>query len=215
MAATTRLTPKGAATRARIVETAADMVLARGVGGTRLEDVGAGTATSKGQLFHYFPGGKSELVTAIASFQSDRVLDAQRPFLDTLDTWEAWEGWRDAVLAHYGAQAHWGCPIGALTAELIRNEPARATELAEHMNRWRAYLEAGLRRMQRTGLLRGDANPETLALATFAALQGGLLLTQQMESIKPLEAALAGALATLRAVAAPRAERTTGPAPED
>src|SRR3954469_21267266 len=103
------LTRKGAATRARIVEAAADLILARGVGGTTLDDIRAGTATSKSQLFHYFPDGKRELVAAIASFQTERVLQAQRPFLDTLDTWEAWEGWRDAVIAHYGSQPHWGC----------------------------------------------------------------------------------------------------------
>jgi hypothetical protein len=76
------------------------------------------------------------------------------------------------------------------------------------MNRWRSYLEAGLRRMQAAGLLRDDADPQTLALATFAALHGGLLLTQMMESIGPLEAALDGALATLRAAAAPLAGQT-------
>src|SRR3954447_16849690 len=111
------LTVKGAATRGRIVEAAADLVLERGVGGTSLDDIRAGTATSKSQLFHYFPGGKSDLIAAIASFQSERVLQAQRPYLDTLDTWEAWEGWRDAVIAHYGSQPHWGCPIGALASE--------------------------------------------------------------------------------------------------
>jgi AcrR family transcriptional regulator len=197
--ATAKLTPKGAATRARIVEAAADLILARGAGGTSLDDIRAGTATSKGQLFHYFPGGKGELVSAIASFQSERVLDAQRPFLDTLDTWEAWAGWRDAVVAHYGSQAHWGCPIGALTAELLGNEPARAAELAAHMDRWRGYLEAGLERMRASGLLREDADPHALALSTFAALHGGLMLTQMMQSIEPLEAALDGALAALRA----------------
>ena len=45
------------------------------------------------------------------------------------------------------------------------------------------------------GLLRADADPERLALGTFAALQGGLLLTQTRRSIEPLEAALDGALA--------------------
>src|ERR1700685_3736787 len=110
---TTTLTPKGVATRARIVATSADLVLARGIGGTTLDDIRAGTATSKGQLFHYFPGGKAELVGAIASFQGERVLNAQRPYLDTLDSWSAWEGWRRAVLDHYGSQAHWGCPISA------------------------------------------------------------------------------------------------------
>jgi AcrR family transcriptional regulator len=196
-----KLTSKGAATRARIVETAADLLLAHGVAGTSLDDIRSETGTSKSQLFHYFPGGKSDLVGAIAAFQCERVLQAQQPFLDTLDTWEAWRGWRDAVVAHYGSQVHWGCPIGALAGELMGNDPARAAEVAAYMDRWRGYLEAGLRRMRSAGLLRADADPERLALSVFASVQGGLLLTQTMQSIEPLKAALDGALNGLRASA--------------
>jgi AcrR family transcriptional regulator len=201
MPSTTNLTPKGAATRARIVQSAADHVLAHGVGGTTLDDIRAGTSTSKSQLFHYFPGGKSDLVAAIASFQSERVLDAQRPYLDTLDTWEAWEGWRKAVVTHYGSQAHWGCPIGALASELMGSDPTLSAEVAAYMDRWRGYLQAGVTRMRTAGLLRADASPEKLALAIFAALHGGLLLTQTMESVEPLEAALEGAMTMLQAAA--------------
>jgi AcrR family transcriptional regulator len=202
MAPETHITPRGAATRARIVEAAADLVLARGVGGTSLDDIRAGTATSKSQLFHYFPGGKSDLVGAIAAFQSERVLEAQRPYLDALDTWEAWEGWRDAVVAHYCSQPSWGCPIGALASELIGTDPARAAEVAAYMDRWRGYLRAGLTRMLADGLLRAGSDPEKLSLAIFASLQGGLLLTQTMQSSKPLEAALDAALTALRTAAA-------------
>jgi AcrR family transcriptional regulator len=184
------------------VASSADLVLARGIGGTTLDDIRAGTATSKGQLFHYFPGGKAELVGAIASFQGERVLDAQRPYLDSLDTWSAWEGWRRAVLDHYGSQAHWGCPISALAREAIGNDPERSAELAAYMDRWRSYLRAGLERMRSSGILRPDADPEKLALSTFASLQGGLLLTQTMQSLEPLDAALDGALAALHAAAA-------------
>jgi AcrR family transcriptional regulator len=194
-------TPKGAATRARIVEAAADLVLARGVGGTTLNDIRAGTGTSKSQLFHYFPGGKSDLVRALADLQTERVLDAQRPFLDTLDTWEAWDHWRNAVVAYYSSQPCWGCPIGAMTSELIGSDPMLAIEVAEHMDRWRRYLQAGLTRMLAAGQLRADADPETLALATFASLQGGLLLAQSMQSAKPLAAALDAALIALRSAA--------------
>ncbi|MDT7645760.1 MAG: hypothetical protein QOC75_2760, partial [Pseudonocardiales bacterium] len=45
MTPTAKLTPKGAATRARIVASGADLVLARGVGGTSLDDICTGTAT--------------------------------------------------------------------------------------------------------------------------------------------------------------------------
>jgi AcrR family transcriptional regulator len=207
--ASTDLTPRGAATRARIVEAAADLILARGVAGTSLDDIRAGTATSKSQLFHYFPGGKSDLVGAIVAFQSERVLEAQRPFLDTLDTWDAWEGWRNAVVAHYTSQPSWGCPIGALASELIGNNPVLGAEVAASMDRWRGYLEAGLTRMRATGLLRADADPETLALSILASLQGGLLLTQTMQSSKPLEVALDAALTALRAAAAGRRSPST------
>jgi AcrR family transcriptional regulator len=202
MTSSTTLTPKGAATRARIVQAAADLVLARGVGGTSLDDIGAGTGTGKGQLFHYFPGGKGELVRALADFQAERVLDAQRPWLDTLDTWQAWERWRDSVLAHYGSQRHWGCPIGALASELSGRDPSHGAEVAAHMDRWRGYLRAGIERMRASGALREDTDPEQLALGIFAALHGGLLLTQTMHSLEPLRAALDGALAALRSHAA-------------
>jgi AcrR family transcriptional regulator len=198
---TAKLTPKGAATRSRIVASAADHVLARGVGGTSLDDICTGTSTSKSQLFHYFPGGKSELVSAIAALQADRVLAAQQPFLGTLDSWAAWEGWRSAVLVHYGSQPHWGCPIGALATELAGSDPQRGVEVAAQLDRWCEYLRAGLARMRDSGELRADADPQALALAIFAALQGGLLLTQTMQSLEPLEAALTGALAMLRSAA--------------
>jgi AcrR family transcriptional regulator len=194
-----KLTPRGAATRDRIVEAAADLVLAGGVGGTSLDDIGAGTSTSKSQLFHYFPAGKSELVGAIASFQARRVLAAQEPYLSRLATWEDWHDWRDTVIAHYGSQPHWGCPIGALASELTGTDPERAAEVAAYMEEWRGHLEAGVERLRDAGELSPDADPRALSLAVFASLQGGLLLIAPAESIEPLEAALDGALAMLRA----------------
>jgi hypothetical protein len=70
------------------------------------------------------------------------------------------------------------------------------------MDRWLAYLAAGVTRMRENGLLRADVDPGTLALSIFAALQGGLLLTQTMRSIEPLDAALRGALSALGAASA-------------
>jgi AcrR family transcriptional regulator len=197
------LTPKGLATRTRIVELAADLVLERGVGGATLEDIRVGTSTSKSQLFHYFPGGKTELVEAIAEFQAERVLEAQRPFLDQLDTWEGWTNWRNAVIAHYGSQRHWGCPIGSLVSEVLDDDPQLSAAVATHLERWRGYLETGLSRMRAKGFIPKKSHPRTLSLGVFASLQGGLLLTQSMQSIEPLEAALDGALAGLHALVRP------------
>jgi AcrR family transcriptional regulator len=202
MTAATSLTPKGAATRDRIVVTAADLVLERGARGTSLDDIRAATQTSKSQLFHYFTDGKGELIEAIAALQAERVLDAQRPHLERLDSWAEWDAWRVAVIDHYASQRHLRCPVGALTAELIASEPERAAALTAHMDRWRGYLAAGVRRMVANGLLARRTDPDTLALSIFASLQGGLALMAMSDSIEPLRAALDGALSALRAHAA-------------
>jgi AcrR family transcriptional regulator len=197
---TSTLTAKGAATRSRIVEAAADLVLARGVGATTLDDIRAGTMTSKSQLFHYFPGGKSDLIGAIVDFQARRVVDAQRPHIEQLDSWRSWAAWRDAVIAHYASQPHWGCPVGALASELIGNDPARAAEAGARLEEWRGLLEAGAARMIDRGLLPADVDPAAMGTAIFAALQGGLLLTHSWQSIDPLRIALDHALDGMRAM---------------
>jgi TetR/AcrR family transcriptional regulator, transcriptional repressor for nem operon len=83
-----------------------------------------------------------------------------------------------------------GCPLGSLSSELTEtDEPAR-TALAASFERWEAPIRDGLRRMRDRGELTEETDVDELALATLAALQGGLLLTQVKRSVSPLEAAL-------------------------
>lgn len=111
------LTRKGAATRQRIVEGAAEQIRAQGVFALRLEDVMAHTATSKSQLFHYFPDGKDELLLAVARHEAARVIDDQQPELGSLTSWAAWQRWRDKVVARYRAQGT-DCPLHTALAQL-------------------------------------------------------------------------------------------------
>jgi hypothetical protein len=78
--------------------------------------------------------------------------------------------------------------------ELAGSDPQRGAELAAALDRWRERLEAGVAKMGSDGLLRADSDPRALSLAIFASLQGGLLLTQTMESLESLDAALTGSL---------------------
>ena len=88
------LTVKGVATRQRIIEGAAAEIREHGIVATTLDDVRVRTRTSKSQLFHYFPGGKDELLLAVARHEAERVLGDQRPQLGELTSWPAWAAWR-------------------------------------------------------------------------------------------------------------------------
>ena len=63
----TKLTAKGAATRQRIIEGgAAGVIREVGLGDTTLDDIRTRTATSKSQVFHYFPSGRDESLLVVA-----------------------------------------------------------------------------------------------------------------------------------------------------
>lgn len=193
-AAPRRLTTRGAATRARIVAAAADLVFARGVAGTSLDDVMAASATSKSQLYHYFDD-KDALLREVIAFQTRRVLDFQGPQLHHLDSLAGLRAWRDAIVtSNRTRQGAGGCPLGSLASELADSSEDARVLLVDSFRSWEAPLAAGLGRMRRRGDLAADADPAVLATAIMAALQGGLLLAQTMRDSQPLALALDMAL---------------------
>jgi TetR/AcrR family transcriptional regulator, transcriptional repressor for nem operon len=183
------LTARGAATRSRIVEAAADLIYAHGVERTSLDDVMAASGVSKSQLYHYF-ADKDALVLEIIARQTERVLGAQRPHLEALDSLPALKAWRDAFVRLNKAARFRGCPLGSLASELANDsEPARK-RLADGFSLWRDRIENGLARMQERGELGASADPRELALALLSAIEGGLLLAKTTHSSRPLEIAI-------------------------
>jgi AcrR family transcriptional regulator len=183
------LTARGAATRSRIVEAAADLIYVHGVERTSLDDVMAASGVSKSQLYHYF-ADKDALVLEVIARQTERVLDAQRPHLETLDSLPALKAWRDAFIRLNKAAQCRGCPLGSLANELANDSELARKRLADSFSRWRARIENGLARMQERGELSASADPHDLALALLSAVEGGLLLAKTTHSSRPVEIAI-------------------------
>ena len=187
------LTARGAATRSRIVNAAADLFYEHGADRTSLDQVMAASGVSKSQLYHYF-ADKDALVLEVIARQTERVLDAQQPHLGALDSLPALMAWRDAIVRLNRATGGKGCPLGSLASELANeSEPARK-RLAGSFAMWRDHIEQGLARMRERGELAASADPQELALAVLSAVQGGLLLAKTTHSNRPLEIALDMAL---------------------
>jgi AcrR family transcriptional regulator len=191
------LTAKGLATRQRIVDGAADEIRAHGVAATTLDDICVATGTGKSQLFHYFPGGREELLLAVASREAERVLADQQPYLAGLTSWPAWQGWRDAVVDRYRRQGvH--CPLGVLITELGRSTPAAQAVTRQLVEQWQAAVQAGIVAMQQDGEVSGDLDAARTAAAIIAAIQGGVTILMSTGSSAHLEAGLDTALEYLR-----------------
>jgi AcrR family transcriptional regulator len=184
------LTPKGRATRDRIVAAAADLIFEQGVAGTSLQDVQQAARVSGSQMYHYF-GDKASLIHAVIAQQGETLLGKQQPWLSRIDSLQGIRAWRDFVVSTMRRrECRGGCQIGSLASELSDLDPAARSDLAATFQRWISAIRDGLQAMQDRGELRADADVPQLARALMAAAEGGLLLAKTLRDVAPLEAVL-------------------------
>src|SRR6478736_7943455 len=182
-----KLTPKGALTRARIVEAAAALIHARGVAGTTLEDVKVAAGVSGSQMYHYFPD-KNELVQAVIEYQAETIVKRNAYALASANGVEAW---REMVIAAARrTQARGGCQLGSLGGQLAESDPEARALIAAGFDQWASTLSDGLKPLHTEGKLPPAIDPDDLATTLLATLEGGLLLAQAQRSTRPFETAV-------------------------
>jgi AcrR family transcriptional regulator len=164
---------------------------------TTLDDVRARTRTSKSQLFHYFPGGKEQLLLAVAEHEATLVLSDQQPHLSALTSWAAWQRWRDVVVDRYRRQGQ-HCPLSMLMSEIGRTTPGAQAVTAALMRQWHDAIAIGVRHMQRQEKVAAVIDPDRAAAALLAGIQGGVAIMLATGDLSYLEAALDTAIQSLR-----------------
>ena len=136
-----RLTPKGARTRARIVEVAAALIHERGVAATTLEDVKVKAEVSGSQMYHYFPD-KNELVQAVIDYQAETIVHHQGLVLRSANGVEAWRNM--VIAAAKQTKAMGGCPLGSLGGQLAESDPEARALIAAGFDQWEAVIRDAL-----------------------------------------------------------------------
>lgn len=195
-----KLTPKGAATRERIVQAAAQLIYERGVHRTNNELVRKAAGVSGSQLSHYFPD-KESLVRAVVAWRADSMLGLREtPPRGDLDSFDALQAWADSYIARDDV-LEGGCSFGSLASEIMKTDLDVHDEIAATFERWKEMFRSGLAAMRERGELRPDADPERLAQVLMAAFQGGMLLTQAARDVTPLRDALLQAIDYVRSFA--------------
>src|SRR6201993_3184476 len=182
-----RLTPKGARTRARIVEEAAALIHERGVAGTTLEDVKVAAEVSGSQMYHYFPD-KNELVQAVIDHQADAIVNRQRQALGSPNGVEAWRNM--VITAAKRTKAKGGCQLGSLVSQLAESDPEARALIAAGFDQWAAAIGDGLKSLHADGKLPPGIDPDALAVTLLATLEGALLLAQVHRDTRPIETAV-------------------------
>jgi AcrR family transcriptional regulator len=180
---------------------AAELMHARGVAATTIDEVLAASATSKSQFYQHFDD-KSELVYDVITLRADEVLSWQRLRLEKVDSFRGLHQWRDAIVQRCVVRRGlWGCELGSLAAELSDTDDRARESLAEHFAEWQRLLADAIERMRDGGVLRPDVDAPALATGLLAAVEGGYLLSQTAHDPRLMQAALDAAISHVRSFA--------------
>jgi AcrR family transcriptional regulator len=126
-----RLTARGAATRARIVAAADELMSLNGATATTLDDTTAASGASKSQFYRHF-GDKGALVRAVIALQGGRVLEREEQYLRRVDSFSGLDRSCRAILQHHGRG-----PRGYVLAQaaddraLVRHRHGLRTDVVE------------------------------------------------------------------------------------
>jgi AcrR family transcriptional regulator len=207
-----RLTPKGRATRDRIVQAAATLIVTEGLAAFNMDNVRKAASVSGSQLAHYF-ADKRTLIRAVIGHQIGVVLGFHRqPKLRGLDSFDDFERWIDLNMRYLRRIGYFGTPTyHALAGQLAKSDDTTREALASGYRRWVELLAEAIQRMKDGGVLVADADPRQLALVIVSAHQGGGTLAFTYRAEWPHADAVRFAVNYLRMFATDAAERVPRP----
>lgn len=175
------MTRSGSATRARVVQSAKERMRRHGVGATSMLDAIADAGASRGSLYHYFPGGKTQLIEEATATAADEY-SAAFALVSDLSAEEAMplvvDYWRQQI-RDSGYQA--GCPVAA--AALAGAESPTARDIAGRaFGRWTELIEQVLTNS-------GVPADRIAAMATLvlSAIEGAVVIGLARQSTEPMD----------------------------
>jgi len=171
--------------RERMVVSAALLIRERGAHATAISDVLQHSGAPRGSAYHYFPGGRTQLLCEAVDYAGEHVAaiinEAERG-LDLLDT--LIDKYRKQLLA---SDFRAGCPVAAVSVEAgeaeDRGRMASVTERAAAVfDRWSNLIA---QRFVADGIAPDRA--DELAVLATSAIEGALLLARVRRDLTPLD----------------------------
>lgn len=186
--------------RQRLLNAAAEMLGTRGLSATSVRELAKYAKAPLGSTYHYFPGGKQQLVSEALSAADGYVSQLLQSQLakGPVEGVKAFVAlWKKRLLSD---QFNAGCPVLAVSiaGATASDEPEPAAQVAGIFAGWEGLLSQALTQ-------RGCAEAEAKRLATLivAAIEGAIALCRAKRSLEPLEVVADELIARVESVTEP------------
>lgn len=191
-------------TRAKILDAALELFQTRSFHGTSLNEIVELAGITKGALFHYFKG-KDDLGHAV--IDEPLRLEIRRTWVAPLehstdpisDMLGIIEGLSQQV-RECPEFVERGCPLNNLAQELSSLDPAFRVRLQSVYQEWEQAIERALRAGIAAGTVRAGIEPQGMAMALVAFMEGAIGLIKVHNSLDCLEQVSRGGLTILESL---------------
>ena len=171
--------------RERMVVSAALLIRERGAHPTAIADVLEHSGAPRGSAYHYFPGGRTQLLCEAVDFAGEYVAAKIAEPADSLEVLDALiDNYREQLMrTDYRA----GCPVVAVTVEAgdpdgPDNTAPVIERAAAAFTRWTDLLTERFRADGMTAARAGE-----LATLVTASIEGAIVLARASHDLKPLD----------------------------
>lgn len=173
-------------TRARIVAATCELFRRQGMTGTGLKLIAQHARAPFGSIYHFFPGGKTELAgeairTAGGQYGAHvlTIFDGCPDLLTAIEV--AFSAAADALVRSDFVE---GCPIATIALEVAGTDEALRGATADVFNGW---IHGGTLSIEGSGLPQDVRR--RLIIGFVNSLEGAFVLSRALRSTEPLEAA--------------------------
>jgi TetR/AcrR family transcriptional repressor of nem operon len=170
---------KGQDTRNAVIAKAATLFNKRGFAGVSMSELMAATGLKKGGLYNHF-SSKEEIMAEAFVYAFGKVTDElTRVIKNELTAHDKLK----AVIEFYRRYPlqptiEGGCPIVNCAVESDDANPMLREKVTEAMQTVQSGLISVVRRGQKRGEFRPDVDPERVAVALIAQIDGGIIITR-------------------------------------
>jgi AcrR family transcriptional regulator len=183
-------------TKARILDSTAELFRRYGYTGTGLKQIVAGANAPFGSIYHFFPGGKEQLGDQVIRRSGEMYMQIVEAVFDAAPDVVAGVNDVFAGAAEVLRQTDYvdACPIATVALEVASSNETLRQATADVFDSWIARAAA---RFTDAGI--DGAQARQLAIVLIELLEGGFLLSRAARNTEALEAAGAVATAVVRA----------------
>jgi TetR/AcrR family transcriptional repressor of lmrAB and yxaGH operons len=197
---------KGASSKAKMILATLDLLRGSGLAGAGINPIVEASGAPKGSLYHFFPAGKNQLVTAALKEAERAVGDGFRnvfgqsvPFSQKVRTLFSATATRIEA-----SEFTKGCPVAAVTLDIDDESKELRTVCQGVFATWREIIAAGLDEVP-------AAQRREVAQLILAALEGALILARATATKDPLLQTGELLANTLSLTVAPKSDRMRRP----